>query len=57
MRDLYAKIKHFHSQGYSPDMTYWLITDDGTKVSEDYVKEVFYELDDEEQDGFIDYSD
>jgi hypothetical protein len=57
MRDLYSKIKHFHDQGYSPDMTYWLISDQNIKVSEEYVKEVFYELDDEAQDGFIDYSD
>jgi hypothetical protein len=56
MKDLYSKIKHFHDQGYSVDMTYWLISDQNIKVSEEYVKEVFYELDDEAQDGFIDYA-
>jgi hypothetical protein len=57
MRDLYSKIKHYYNQGYSADITCRLITDAGTKISEECVKEVFYELQDEDQSEFIDYSD
>lgn len=38
-------------------MAHQLLHEKDIKVSKEYIEEIYYDLMDEEQDGFIDYSD
>lgn len=57
MSTLFRDVTHMYYQGYSVDMAHQLLHEKDIKVSKEYIEEIYYDLMDEEQDGFIDYSD
>lgn len=56
MSTVFNDVCHMYYQGYSVDMAHQLLHEKDIKVSKEYIEEVYYDLMDEEQDGFIDYS-